>query len=56
MLGFRSGEVADCGFLMLEYQKSSAAASHIAFGYSKVPHMTRHLGFDYLVWLVSWGL
>jgi hypothetical protein len=29
----RSGEVADCGFLMLEYQKSSAAASHLAFGY-----------------------
>jgi hypothetical protein len=31
----RSGEVADCGFLMLEYKKSSAAASHLAFGYLK---------------------
>jgi hypothetical protein len=33
MHGFRSGEVADCCFLMLEYQKSSAVARLLAFGY-----------------------
>ena len=35
MFGVRSGDVADCGFLMLGYQKSSAAVSHIAFGCPK---------------------
>ena len=33
MVCVRSGDVADCGLLMLEYQKSSAAASHLAFGW-----------------------